>query len=58
MKKLTVGVYEAKMVDDKGNIHISRKESGVWVYKGRAYNSPLDAFKEVEHELQKRVSGL
>lgn len=58
MWKLTVGVKVAKYTDSQGKTHISRMESGLWIFQGRLYKSPLDAFKEVEDELQKRVSGL
>lgn len=58
MWKLTVGVATAKYIDSQGKIHISRMVSGLWQFQGRLYKSPLDAFKQVEDGLQKRVSGL
>lgn len=48
MKKLVVGVTKAQMVDNKGALHICEKRDGVWIYQGRAVNSPLKLFQEVD----------
>lgn len=52
MWKLTVGVATAKYIDSQGKAHISRMVGGLWIFQGRLYKSPLDAFKEVEDKLQ------
>lgn len=57
MWKLKI-VGDKAVFESKGKTYISRMESGLWIFKGRAYHSPFEAFKEVEDELQRRVSGL
>lgn len=58
MKQLTIKRNEAMLVDDQGKIHITRMESGLWTFQGKTFENPFEAFKEVEDELQRRVSGL
>lgn len=47
MKQIVVGKDEAKMVDDKGNVYRATKIGDRWIFQGRAYSSPFEAFKEV-----------
>lgn len=47
MKKIVVGLNVAKLVDEQGKTHITRKQSGVWAFNGRTFATPFDAFKEV-----------
>ena len=47
MKQIVVGIDEARMVDDKGNVYWATKINNQWIFQGRAYSSPFEAFKEV-----------
>ncbi len=47
MKQIVVGIDEARMVDDKGNIYRATKIGDRWIFQGSVYASPFEAFKEV-----------
>lgn len=39
----------------QGKTYISRMESGLWMFQGRAYNSPFEAFKEIKNEKEIQI---
>lgn len=47
MRSIVVRENEAKMIDVDGNIYIATKIKDMWIFQGRAYSSPFEAFKEV-----------
>lgn len=47
MKQIVVRENEARMVDNEGNVYRATKIGDRWIFQGRAYSSPFEAFKEV-----------
>lgn len=47
MKQIVVRENEARMVDNEGNVYTATKINGRWIFQGRTYSSPFEAFKEV-----------
>lgn len=47
MKQIVVRENDARMVDNEGNMYTATKINNRWIFQGRAYNSPFEAFKEV-----------
>ena len=57
MRSLYIGVSKANMIDDAGRLWSTFRNGKGWIFEGKAYKSPFDAFKVLEQGLATERTG-
>ncbi len=51
MKGMFIGLREAKLIDDSGNVFIAKRTGDNWIFQDKEYTNPFTMFKGLEREL-------
>ena len=51
MKGIYIGLREAKLVDDHGNVFVAKRAGSNWLFREKEYANPFTMFKGIEKEL-------
>jgi hypothetical protein len=51
MKGMYIGLREARLVDDRGNVFIAKRTGNNWLFQNKEYANPFTMFKGIEREL-------
>ena len=51
MKGMYIGLTEARLIDDHGNVFVAKRTGNNWLFKEKEYTNPFAMFKGIEREL-------
>ena len=52
MKRISVGLNKATIVDDRGVTFTATKHGNCWFFEGVMYENPFKAFKDIERKIK------